>query len=409
MLLLPPPPLGAYLYKRNRTGNIYHPHAPLRRRSRPPTLPDAGPDRFAWPLYGYTKNHTRFFPAPARVHPPFQQMWVTQRARAARVPASHLRQSHLPARRRRRADSDQQVQRAAPSGRTRSACCPPPRPAVSANTVYATVLSTGEPGIPGRVFAIDYKTGRTRWWRDSAEPERVLAAARSRQALLRLPERHRLRAGRAQRTTSCGPTTPAGAVKASPTLSSGVLYFGDYSGHVQAVSEQTGQRAVAEQLRRRAARQRHVLLDRRGHLRARLPRQHRRARLRLRRLHGQARLGRADGRLRLLLARRHRTRRGSARPSTSAPTAAPSTRSTRARDRSAGSSTPTGASPARRRSSGAPSTSPTSDEHRTYGLGISTGRVRFEIDYRLVRSGDQRRPARSTSPGYTGLYALAPR
>jgi len=29
-------------------------------------------------------------------------------------------------------------------------------------------------------------------------------------------------------------------VKASPTLSGGLLYFGDYSGHVQAISEQTG-------------------------------------------------------------------------------------------------------------------------------------------------------------------------
>jgi outer membrane protein assembly factor BamB len=34
----------------------------------------------------------------------------------------------------------------------------------------------------------------------------------------------------------------AGAVKASPTLANGVLYFGDYSGHVQAISEQTGRR-----------------------------------------------------------------------------------------------------------------------------------------------------------------------
>ena len=32
----------------------------------------------------------------------------------------------------------------------------------------------------------------------------------------------------------------AGSVKASPTLSGGVLYFGDYSGHVQAISERTG-------------------------------------------------------------------------------------------------------------------------------------------------------------------------
>jgi outer membrane protein assembly factor BamB len=34
----------------------------------------------------------------------------------------------------------------------------------------------------------------------------------------------------------------SGAVKASPTLSGGVLYFGDYSGTVQAVSARTGRR-----------------------------------------------------------------------------------------------------------------------------------------------------------------------
>jgi outer membrane protein assembly factor BamB len=33
-----------------------------------------------------------------------------------------------------------------------------------------------------------------------------------------------------------------GAVKASPTLSKGLLYFGDYSGHVQAIGERTGRR-----------------------------------------------------------------------------------------------------------------------------------------------------------------------
>jgi len=33
-----------------------------------------------------------------------------------------------------------------------------------------------------------------------------------------------------------------GAVKASPTLSGGILYFGDYSGHVQAIGERSGRR-----------------------------------------------------------------------------------------------------------------------------------------------------------------------
>src|ERR1019366_5207528 len=60
------------------TGSIYPPHA--RFVAQPtPTLPKpvkGQPDRFAWPIYGYTKNHTRFFPAPANLHPPFRGLWV---------------------------------------------------------------------------------------------------------------------------------------------------------------------------------------------------------------------------------------------------------------------------------------------------------------------------------------------
>ena len=69
-------------YERHRTGSIYHPHARFVPEPTP-TLPASGPERFAWPFYGYTKNHTRFFPAPARLHPPFRQLWVRQRPHPA--------------------------------------------------------------------------------------------------------------------------------------------------------------------------------------------------------------------------------------------------------------------------------------------------------------------------------------
>ena len=66
--------LAGYLYERNRTGSIYHPHARFVPQPTP-VLPKKGPDRFAWPLYGYTENHSRFFPAPAKVRPPFKTLW----------------------------------------------------------------------------------------------------------------------------------------------------------------------------------------------------------------------------------------------------------------------------------------------------------------------------------------------
>ena len=74
-----------------------------------------------------------------------------------------------------------------------------------------------------------------------SEPERVFAHGRPWQGVLRVTERDRLRPQRPDRA-DLWTYQAAGAVKASPTLAGGVLYFGDYSGHVQAISEQTGRR-----------------------------------------------------------------------------------------------------------------------------------------------------------------------
>ncbi len=67
--------LGGYVFARERTGSIYHPHARFVPEANP-TLPTRGAERFTWPLYGYTKNHTRYFPAPASLHPPFKEAWA---------------------------------------------------------------------------------------------------------------------------------------------------------------------------------------------------------------------------------------------------------------------------------------------------------------------------------------------
>ena len=66
--------LAGFLYVRSRGGNIYHPNARFVPQPAP-TLP-AGRDRFSWPVYGYSRDHTRFFPAPPRLHPPFRKLWA---------------------------------------------------------------------------------------------------------------------------------------------------------------------------------------------------------------------------------------------------------------------------------------------------------------------------------------------
>jgi outer membrane protein assembly factor BamB len=229
--------LVGYVYERHRTGNIYHPHARFIPQPTP-TLPTKGPERFAWPLYGYTKNHTRFFPAPAAVHAPFKGVWVLNEHALLEFPpaiygariyqladdgvlsAIDKRTGHL--------------YWAKPLGKLSASS-----PAVTSNTVYVTILSSGHPRSPGRVVALNSTTGAVRWFRSLPSPSesspmldegRVFIGSQS--GLV-----YALNAsnGRVIWTYKA-----AGAVKASPTLSGGALYFGDYSGHVQAISERTG-------------------------------------------------------------------------------------------------------------------------------------------------------------------------
>jgi outer membrane protein assembly factor BamB len=238
-LLVAAAALGGYLYERHRTGNIYHPHA--RFIAQPtPTLPTKGAERFAWPIYGYTKNHTRFFPAPARVRAPFRGVWVTnEHALLEFPPVIHGARIYQLA--------DDAVLSAMDkhNGRVlwRKALgkLSASTPAVTANTVYATVLSSGHAHSPGRIVALNSTSGAVRWMRPLPSPSesspmidegRVFFGSQS--GLVYALNAHN---GRVIWTYRA-----AGAVKASPTLSGGVLYFGDYSGHVQAISERSGRR-----------------------------------------------------------------------------------------------------------------------------------------------------------------------
>jgi outer membrane protein assembly factor BamB len=231
--------LAVHLYERQRTGSIYHPHARFVPQPTP-TLPTSGPARFAWPLFGYTKNHTRFFPAPGDVHPPFKQLWVHDSHTLLEFPpviyGDDLFQlgddAVLSA-------IDKRTGRlvwSRPLGRLSASS-----PAVTANTVYVTVLYSGHPKSPGRVIALNSATGAVRWWHalpSGSESSPLIDRGRvffgsQNGTVYALNDRTgaRLWTYRA-----------ASAVKASPTLANGVVYFGDYSGRLQAISEQSGRR-----------------------------------------------------------------------------------------------------------------------------------------------------------------------
>ena len=229
--------VAGYVYEHNRTGNIYHPHAPFTPQ---PTPKPQTTGTFSWPLYGYMPNHTRFFPASSHLRPPFIQIWskgfhsllefppviygevIYQLADDAVLSATNRYNGRVLWSRR--------------LGELSASA-----PAVNASTVYVTVLSSGTGNAPGRVYALNTATGQTRWSRDlpaRSESSPLLVGDR----LFFGSEAGTVYALDARSGHVLWTYHADGAVKASPTLSGGVLYFGDYSGHVQAVSESSGRR-----------------------------------------------------------------------------------------------------------------------------------------------------------------------
>ncbi len=230
--------LGVFLYERNRTGSIYHPHARFVPQPTPTSLPKLPPERFSWPLYGYNKEHTRFFPAPERVRPPFRTVWERNSHALLEFPPVIYdgRIFQL-------GDNAELIAYDRHTGKTdwerRLGQLSAASPAVSANTVYVTILESGQPGSPGRVVALKSDDGHIRWSRPlptRAESSPLLDGGR----IFFGSESGTVYALDAHNGNLVWTYHAEGAVKASPTLSGGVLYFGDYSGHLQAVSEQTG-------------------------------------------------------------------------------------------------------------------------------------------------------------------------
>src|ERR1700730_5540045 len=236
-ILLAAVALAGYLYERNRTGNIYHPQARFIPQPAP-NLPLRA-DSFAWPIYGFTKNPTRFFPAPPNVRPPFKQIWAHNSNTLLEFPpviyGNHTFQL---------GDNGTLTALDKYTGKPfwirQLGNLSASTPAVNSTTVYVTLMASGSgEGGPGRIIALDIKTGKTRWHRDLSSPSESSPMLDG-DKLFFGSQSGIVYAVNARNGNVLWTYRAGGAVKASPTLSGGVLYFGDYSGHLQAVSEQTG-------------------------------------------------------------------------------------------------------------------------------------------------------------------------
>jgi len=230
--------VGGYLYERARTGSVYpHPHA--RFVDQPLKVPQPKPQGpFSWPNYGFTKNHLRYFAAPASFGPPFRELWSRPEGALLEFPPVIYGEKIFQL-------ADDAVLSAidAANGRIlwqrKLGALSASSPAVTPTALYVTIFSR-EPGLEaGAAVAVNPENGRIIWTRDLPSPSESSP----------LVDEGIVYFGSQDGTVyavngSTGATVwtyhAPGAVKASPTLAEGNLYFGDYAGDLQAVDARTG-------------------------------------------------------------------------------------------------------------------------------------------------------------------------
>lgn len=227
-----------FVLHQRHPGNIFHPSVPFTVQAPPPVLPSA-PTAAAWPLYGYSKNHARVGPVPARLKPPYRRIWIAYGNALLEFPPviDHNALYQL---------SDDGLLRAVATSTgavlwsRKLGTLAASSPAASGNSVYVTLLEHGK-GRRGRVAAIRQTNGTVRWIRDL--PSRSESSPLLDRGKLYLgSENGTVYALNAHNGAVQWTYHAPGAVKASPTLAAGRLFFGDYSGHVQAIRQRDGRR-----------------------------------------------------------------------------------------------------------------------------------------------------------------------
>jgi len=226
----------AYVLLKGRGSDISHPSAAF---TPEPAARKPRPKAFAWPLYGYTKNHVRNFPAAASFGPPFRRLWTYRGPALLEFPpviANGLIYQLA---------DDGFVHALDPrTGRVRwqrrLGVLAASSPAAGRRSLYLTLLARAK-GAPGRVVALDARRGHLQWSHDlpsRSESSPLLDGNR----LYFGTEGGTVYALRARDGKTLWTYHAQGAVKGSPTLKDGVLYFGDYGGQVQAVRARDGRR-----------------------------------------------------------------------------------------------------------------------------------------------------------------------
>lgn len=233
---------GGYFYVKGRTGSVYpHPNAQFVKEPTPPPKRKPPPvSKFVWARYGYDLTHTRYFPAPESMRPPYRKVWEAKETGLLEFPPSM---------------SGERIFQLADDGvlsainvktghiiwSKKLGALSASTPAVLGGTVYATILSRAGGSADGRVVAVRAKNGNVIWSRNLPSRSESSPTVANGKVIFG-SEAGTVFALNASNGKTIWTYQAAGAVKASPTLYRGILYFGDYAGDLQAVSERTGHR-----------------------------------------------------------------------------------------------------------------------------------------------------------------------
>src|SRR5215210_6552516 len=182
----------------------------------PKPAPKPRRDTFVWSHYGYSKDHRRFFTPPASFRGPFLAVWRRKAPALLEFPPVMARDSLFQL-----ADNGQLASVHKQNGKVRwkrkLGLLAASSPALGGGRVYVTLLEGGRGAGRGRIVALRQRNGRRRWsgtlYCLDADDGRVIWTYQA-----------------------------AGAIKGSPTLAHGKLFFGDYGGRVQAVRASNGHR-----------------------------------------------------------------------------------------------------------------------------------------------------------------------
>jgi outer membrane protein assembly factor BamB len=232
----------------SQPGDVSHPNVEFTQEQQPPAVPPtprndgAHPfdDGFAWPVYGYTKERTRWLPLNVALRPPFVQEWaMTGGVLTEFTPVLCGRSLFL------LKNNGALYAVARVSGRVRwkrkLGDLAASSPACGHGTVYAVLLARGKGIEGGRVVAVDATDGRTRWSRkipSRVESSPLLDAGR----LYFGSEDGTVYALRASDGAVRWRYRASGAVKGGLALKDGKLFFGDYGGKMQAIRQADGHR-----------------------------------------------------------------------------------------------------------------------------------------------------------------------